>query len=54
MTERLDTMTTTAHAVKKTKAAAEFAAQHWAHSRQMTMNITPGGTEPDDDDGDDA
>jgi hypothetical protein len=43
-----------AHAVKKTKAAAEFAAHHWAHSRQMTMNLTPGGTEPDDDDGEDA
>lgn len=43
-----------AHAVKQTKAAAEYAAQHWANSRQMAMNLTSGGTEPDDDDGDDA
>ena len=41
-----------AHAVKKTKAAAEYAAQHYAKSRQLVMNLTPGGTEPDDD-GDD-
>jgi hypothetical protein len=42
-------------AVKRTKAAAEHAAAHWARSRQVEMVFTTGGTEPDDDDeGDEA
>jgi hypothetical protein len=43
-----------AHAVKQTKAAAAFAAEHWVQSRQMAMDLTSGGTEPDDDDEDEG
>jgi molybdopterin biosynthesis enzyme MoaB len=37
-------------ASKKTKAAAEHAAAHWAKSRQVELVLTTGGTVPDGDD----
>jgi uncharacterized protein YukE len=35
--------------VKAWKRAAESAAQHYADSRQLTMQLTEGGTAPDDE-----
>jgi hypothetical protein len=37
-------------AAKETKAAQQHAAEFYARSRQIDMQLTTGGTDPDDDD----
>jgi hypothetical protein len=34
-------------AEKATEAATQFAAEYWSRSRQVEMNLTVGGTEPE-------